>query len=149
MMLMNAWSVRRPLVCVVAAGMLALSAAQDISAAGPAGQSGRAEGRGGEPEERSPGRGGAPGGRAGRPWRPLERRGAHQEPAFARGYADGYRRGLEDSRDRNRYDPVAHRDYRAGDLGYQREYGSRDSYRNNYRAGFRQGYEEGYRGTPR
>ena len=80
-----------------------------------------------------------------RPWRPQERRGTYQEPAFARGYADGYMRGLDDSRDRDRYDAVGHRDYRRGDEGYYRDYGSRDAYRNNYRAGFRQGYDEGYR----
>jgi hypothetical protein len=87
-----------------------------------------------------------------RPWRPSERRGArgsYEEPAFARGYADGYQRGLDDSRDRDRYDPVGHGDYRRGDDGYFRSYGSRDTYKNNYRAGFRQGYEEGYRAGAR
>jgi hypothetical protein len=69
----------------------------------------------------------------------------YQEPAAARGYSDGYEKGLDDGRDRDRYDPVRHGDYRSGDEGYYREYGSRDAYRNNYRAGFRQGYEDGYR----
>jgi hypothetical protein len=69
----------------------------------------------------------------------------YQEQAFARGYSDGFRRGHDDGRDRDRYDPVRERDYRNGDQGYSRSYGSRDAYRNNYRAGFRQGYEEGYR----
>lgn len=80
-----------------------------------------------------------------RPWRPQDRRAAVQEPATARGYADGYERGLDDGRDRDRYDPVGHRNYRAGDLGYYRDYGPREAYRNNYRSGFRQGYEDGYR----
>ena len=80
-----------------------------------------------------------------RPWRPQERRPAVQEPATARGYADGYERGLDDGRDRDRYDPVGHRNYRSGDLGYYRDYGPREAYRNNYRSGFRQGYEDGYR----
>ena len=79
------------------------------------------------------------------PWRPQDRRTLSQEPAFARGYADGVRNGAEDGRERARYDPVGHRDYRDGDQGYAAEYGSRDAYRNNYRAGFRQGYDEGYR----
>jgi hypothetical protein len=79
------------------------------------------------------------------PWRPQGRRGRYQEPAFARGYADGYKRGVDDNRDRNRYDPVGHGDYRRGDEGYYRDYGSRDAYKNNYRAGYRQGYEDGYR----
>jgi hypothetical protein len=80
-----------------------------------------------------------------RQWRLPERRGPSQEPAAARGYADGYKRGVDDGRDRDRYDPVRHGDYREGDEGYYREYGSKDAYKNNYRAGFRQGYEDGYR----
>jgi hypothetical protein len=79
------------------------------------------------------------------PNRPQDRRGPYQEPAFARGYADGYTSGSDDSRDRERYDPVGDRAYRSGDQGYYREYGSREAYRNNYRAGFRQGYDDGYR----
>jgi hypothetical protein len=69
----------------------------------------------------------------------------YQEPAFARGYSDGWEKGLDDGRDRDRYDPVRHGDYKDGDNGYDRSYGSKDAYRNNYRAGFRQGYEDGYR----
>ena len=72
-------------------------------------------------------------------------RSSYQDPAFARGYSDGFERGLHDGRDTDRYDPVRHRDYRNGDDGYFGAYGSRDAYKNNYRAGFRQGYEEGYR----
>lgn len=70
---------------------------------------------------------------------------SYQEPAFARGYADGYEQGLRDGRDRDRYDPVGSRDYRDGDQGYYNGYGSRDAYKNNYRTGFRQGYDDGYR----
>jgi len=77
---------------------------------------------------------------------PLRRPGGYQEPAYARGFADGLRQGADDRRDRGRYDPVGHRDYRDGDQGYDRSYGSRDAYRNNYRAGYRLGYEEGFRG---
>lgn len=73
----------------------------------------------------------------------------YQEPAFARGYDDGYARGATDGRGRNRYDPVKDKDYRTGDVGYAATYGSRDAYRNNYRAGFRQGYEDGYRDSTR
>lgn len=80
-----------------------------------------------------------------RQWRLPDRRGPSQEPAAARGYSDGYRTGIDDARDRDRYDPVGSRNYRSGETGYYREYGSRDAYRNNYRAGFRQGYEDGYR----
>ncbi|MGH9253398.1 MAG: hypothetical protein ACRD3C_02385 [Vicinamibacterales bacterium] len=73
----------------------------------------------------------------------------YEEPAFARGYVDGYQRGLADGKARQRYDPAESRDYRNGDQGYSTAYGSRDAYRSNYRAGFRQGYEEGYRETTR
>jgi hypothetical protein len=73
-----------------------------------------------------------------------------QDPASARGYSDGFEHGVDDGRDRDRYDPVRHGDYKSADDGYNRNYGSKDSYRNNYRAGFRQGYEDGYRdGTRR
>ncbi len=84
-----------------------------------------------------------------RPVRPQDRRGAYEEPAFARGYSDGFMRGTGDGRNRDRYDPVGHRDYRSGDQGYYRDYGSRDAYKNNYRAGFRQGYDAGYRNSAR
>ena len=69
----------------------------------------------------------------------------YQEPAYARGYSDGFDKGLDDVRDRDRYDPVRHGDYREADQGYNGSYGSKDAYKNNYRAGFRQGYEDGYR----
>ncbi len=67
------------------------------------------------------------------------------DPAFARGQADGYRRGFDDGNDRDRYDPTREGAYRDGDAGYFREYGSKDAYRRNYRDGFRQGYEGGFR----
>jgi hypothetical protein len=74
----------------------------------------------------------------------------YQEPAFARGYADGFRHAQEDRSDRRSYDPVGHRDYREADQGFSSSYGSRDAYRDNYRAGFRAGYDAGYRdGTGR
>jgi len=73
----------------------------------------------------------------------------YQDPAFARGYSDGWEKGLDDGRDRDRFDPLRHGDYRSADQGYQRSYGSKDTYKNNYRQGFRQGYEDGYRGGNR
>lgn len=73
----------------------------------------------------------------------------YQEPAFARGYSDGWEKGLDDARDRDRYEPTRHGDYRSADQGYQRSYGSKDAYKNNYRTGFRQGYEAGYRDAAR
>ena len=74
---------------------------------------------------------------------------AFQEPAFARGYTDGFRQGRTDGRGGKRYDPAGHTDYRSADQAYSRAYGSRDAYKNNYRAGFRQGYEDGYRDSTR
>jgi flagellar biosynthesis/type III secretory pathway protein FliH len=77
-------------------------------------------------------------------------RPGYQDPAYARGYADGYDKGVDDGKDRDRYDPVRHRDYRSADGGYSKNYGSKQAYENNYRSGFRQGYEAGYRyGTRR
>jgi hypothetical protein len=80
-----------------------------------------------------------------RQWRLPVRPAPSQEPASARGYADGYKRGLKDGRDRDRYDPVGDGAYKSGEPGYYRDYGPREAYRNNYRSGFRQGYENGYR----
>ena len=82
-----------------------------------------------------------------RPGRRIPR--GYQEPAFARGYDEGYAKGLADGRARERYDPVRHKDYRQADQGYVVSYGSKDAYRNNYRTGFRQGYDDGYRNSTR
>src|SRR5215211_188020 len=82
-----------------------------------------------------------------RPGRRIPR--GYQEPAFARGYDEGYAQGLADGRSRERYDPVRHKDYRQADQGYVGSYGSKDAYRNNYRTGFRQGYDDGYRDSTR
>jgi hypothetical protein len=68
----------------------------------------------------------------------------YYSPASDKGYADGYEKGLDDGRDRDRFDPVGEKWYREGDRGYEREYGSRDAYKNRYRDAFRQGYERGY-----
>ena len=76
-------------------------------------------------------------------------RGADNEPARARGYAEGFDKGREDYEDRDRYDPVRHGWYRDGDRGYNNDYGSRELYKQNYREGFREGYEDGYRGGNR
>src|SRR5919198_5467673 len=54
----------------------------------------------------------------------------YQEPAFARGYDEGYAKGLGDGRARERYDPVRHKDYRLADQGYTSAYGSKDAYWN-------------------
>ena len=79
----------------------------------------------------------------------VYRRGGVNEPAYARGYADGFDKGRDDFKDRNRYDPLRHGDYRDGDNGYDRDYGSKDAYKQYYREGFRSGYEDGFRGGNR
>ena len=76
---------------------------------------------------------------------PPTGRAGYQEPAYARGYQDGYNHAQEDWKDHRRYDPVGHRDYRDADQGFSGSYGSRDAYKDNYRAGFRAGYDAGYR----
>jgi len=76
-------------------------------------------------------------------------RGVYDEPAYARGYAEGFDKGREDWEDRDRYDPVRFREYRDGDRGYNDNYGSRDQYKQHYREGFREGYEDGFRGGNR
>jgi hypothetical protein len=78
-----------------------------------------------------------------------DRRDGFGEPAYARGYADGFDKGRDDWMDRDRYDPVRHREYRDGDRGYSGNYGSREAYKQYYREGFREGYEDGYRGSNR
>jgi len=65
--------------------------------------------------------------------------------ARERGFAEGYDKGREDGRDRDRFDPRRHKWYREGDRGYRREYGPRDAYARVYREAFVQGYERGYR----
>jgi hypothetical protein len=69
--------------------------------------------------------------------------------AFDNGFADGYEKGFEDWRDRDRYDPLRHRRYRSADRGYDRRYGSKGQYQNAYRDGFRVGYEQAYREAAR
>lgn len=69
----------------------------------------------------------------------------YQDPAFSRGYDDGYRRGLDAARDGDRYDVRRESWYRSADRGYNGRYGSRNQYRQVYRDGFTAGYDAGYR----
>jgi len=64
-----------------------------------------------------------------------------ERQVFDQGYQDGYRRGREDARDGDRFDPRGQREYRNADNG---RYRSSDG-RRVYRQGFERGYEEGYR----
>ena len=69
----------------------------------------------------------------------------YSNPAIAAGFDDGYEQGMEDARDGERYDPVRAKDYRDGDNGYDRRFGTRDQWKLAYRDGFKAGYERGYR----
>lgn len=83
---------------------------------------------------------------------PYPDRGGYRRDdyAFSNGYREGYEKGIDDARDRDRYDPRRHRKYRNGDSGYRRDYyGRRDEYRDSYRRGFANGYDAGYRSWQR
>ena len=81
---------------------------------------------------------------------PIPDRGGRQDYAFSNGYRDGYEKGFDDARDRDRYDLRRHRRYRDGDNGYRREYSmGRNQYRDVYRRGFVSGYDDGYRAAQR
>jgi len=71
--------------------------------------------------------------------------GVYADPATAAGFEDGYRQGVDDARDRDRFDPVRAKRYREGDRGYDRRYGTREQWKVAYRQAFRAGYERGYR----
>jgi hypothetical protein len=88
---------------------------------------------------RYPGSYGYPGGYGGA--------GGYGGQALQYGFSDGYQKGLEDIRDRDRYDPTRHGWYRSGDRHYERRYGSKDLYRNEYRRGFLDGYDRAFRGA--
>ena len=71
--------------------------------------------------------------------------GYGQRYAFDRGFQEGYDEGFKAGRRYDRYDPYREKDYRKGDVGYERRYGSRDYYRQQFRGGFEAGYSRGYR----
>ena len=71
-------------------------------------------------------------------------RGGYNDAAYQTGFTDGYEAGLDDGRDRRRFDPVGEGRYRSGDRGYNSNYGTRDAYKLRYREAFREGYEDGY-----
>lgn len=71
-------------------------------------------------------------------------RGRYSTPALENGYRDGFDKGREDARDRDRFNPERHGRYRSADHGYERRYGDKDDYRRIYRRGFEQGYRDGY-----
>jgi len=81
--------------------------------------------------------------------RPAPRAYDHRNVAYDTGYDDGYRRGRDDARGGDRYDVRGHREYRRGDDGYRRQYGTLGAYKQHYRAGFTSGYDDGYRDAGR
>jgi hypothetical protein len=70
--------------------------------------------------------------------------GSYGAVAQQNGYRDGLEAGRNDSRGRERFDPVRAKRYREGDHDYNDRYGSREDYKRAYRAAFEQGYREGY-----
>ena len=74
----------------------------------------------------------------------IYRSGGYNDPAYSRGYDDGYRQ------DSMRHvtataTTCAAKGNRDGDRGYDRRYGSRNQWRQVYRDGFAAGCDEGYR----
>jgi len=73
-------------------------------------------------------------------------RGGYRDPGQARGFSDGYRKGVEDRRDNHRFEPERFKEVKQGTApGYDDDFGSRDRYTSNYRSGFRLGYDDGFR----
>lgn len=75
----------------------------------------------------------------------VRRAASSADIAFEFGFADGYKAGLEDRRNNEKFEPTDHDAYQDGDRGYERRYGERDVYRVDYRDGFHSGYTRGYR----
>jgi hypothetical protein len=65
--------------------------------------------------------------------------------AYDNGYREGLKDGQHDGRDRRRYEPTRHGEWRDADDGYRREYGEKDYYRRSFRTGYEAGYSEGFR----
>lgn len=80
---------------------------------------------------------------------PYRNRAPLVEIARGNGFDEGYRKGLDDGRDRDRGDPWRHGRYRDADQGYRREYGPKSVYQQAYRAAFERGYAEGYQDARR
>jgi hypothetical protein len=66
--------------------------------------------------------------------------------AYDIGYRRGYQNGAADARSRRPAEFRRDREYRDGDWGYDRRFGSRDAYRRMFQNGFEAGYREGYSG---
>jgi hypothetical protein len=64
--------------------------------------------------------------------------------AYNEGYQRGLRSGEDDFRRGESFNYTDESDFRRGDIGYRREYGSVDLYRNQFRRGFETGYRDGF-----
>jgi hypothetical protein len=71
--------------------------------------------------------------------------GGYYSEAYDRGLREGSKKGREDAKDGDRYDPRRHKWYREGDRGYNSRDGSREQYKAAYRDAFERGYADGYR----
>ena len=100
--------------------------------------SGGGRGPGAVSRSPAPWYGSSPGGR--RPGFP----GVSDDIGYSNGFEEGFKRGLDDGEDRDRYDPRRHGRYRDADAGYRREYGPKGVYEASYRRGFERGYAQGY-----
>jgi len=75
-------------------------------------------------------------------------RGNYRDPGQARGFSDGYKKGVDDRQDNHRFEPGRFNELRKGTApGYDDDFGSRERYTASYRDGFRLGYEDGFRGA--
>ena len=76
----------------------------------------------------------------------YNRGGSYRNAGDARGFSDGYRKGVEDRRNNHRFEPTRFKEVRQGTApGYDNDFGSRERYTDSYRDGFRRGYEDGFR----
>src|SRR5262245_15406981 len=64
--------------------------------------------------------------------------------AYNEGYQRGLQSGEQDARRGDSFNYTDESDFRRGDIGYRREYGSVDQYRNQFRRGFETGYRAGF-----
>ncbi|MBI2682234.1 MAG: hypothetical protein HYX26_03305 [Acidobacteriales bacterium] len=62
------------------------------------------------------------------------------------GYRDGYQGGVNDRNRRDRFNYRDNRDWKRGDNGYDRSFGSKGQYKQFYRDAYAQGYEDGFYG---
>ena len=81
--------------------------------------------------------------------RPDDRYGYYSREAdrvpYDRGFREGVTEGEKDGRSRDPFRYDDEKDYRKGDVGYHRNYGSRARYQDIFRQGFVDGYTQGYR----